>query len=80
MPMSFDEFKDSLSKDAHGITKAEALKQEICIECKRPNPLERCHTEAGKGEYYISGYCEECFDRLFQDEEPEDDETALRRD
>lgn len=68
--MSLQDFKDFLSKEATGMTRAEAIQKGICIECKKPDPLQRCHTNAGKREYYISGMCEECFDKLF--EEPEE--------
>lgn len=61
-------FKDNLSILATGMTKQEAISKNICIECKQPNPLSRCHTYLGKKEYYISGMCEECFDKLFAED------------
>ena len=67
--MILQDFKDNLSRMATGMTKDEAVKVGICIECKQPDPLSRCKTDAGKREYYISGVCEECFDKMFGDKE-----------
>lgn len=36
----------------------------VCLQCDRP-ALERCYSDAGRREYRISGYCEPCYDRLF---------------
>lgn len=35
--------------------------------CKQP-ALARCHTNAGRREFYISGMCEQCFDKMFSEE------------
>lgn len=68
MKVNMDDVKDNLSRAATGMTKAEAHAQGICIECKQPwQP--KTHTDAGQREYQISGVCEECFDRLFADED-----------
>ena len=46
----------------------------ICYQCGRV-AKEHCHSEAGLREVEISGLCEECFDKLFEeDEEDEEDE------
>lgn len=57
--MTLQDFKDGLSRAATGMTKDEALAAGICIECKR---IPVFYTEAGRGEYRISGSCEPCFD------------------
>ena len=40
----------------------------ICWKCGRP-AHEHCHTEAGHHEVSISGLCEECFDKMFEEDE-----------
>jgi hypothetical protein len=42
----------------------------LCIQCKLP-AIPRCHSDAGKREFAISGLCEICFDGMFEDEEDE---------
>jgi hypothetical protein len=59
-----EQLKDELAKSAFGVTKKEVQDKGICINCKQP-ALPKCHSEAGKREYRISGMCEECFDKLF---------------
>lgn len=68
--MDLQSFKDSIARDAFGMTKQEAHAKDICIKCKEPwEP--KTHSEAGKKEYLISGLCEECFDEITRtDEEP----------
>ena len=36
----------------------------VCEEDAKP----KIHTEAGEREFQISGTCEECFDRMFEEE------------
>jgi len=55
--------KSNLAKDLYGMTKAEAIKKGICIQCKQP-AMSRCFSDAGVREYYISGACEKCFDQI----------------
>ena len=38
----------------------------ICYQCGRV-AKEHCHSEAGLREVEISGLCEECFDKLFEE-------------
>ena len=59
-----EELKNNLSQDLYGITKAEACRTGICIQCKEP-ALPKCYSEAGKREYKISGLCEQCFDEIY---------------
>jgi hypothetical protein len=58
-------FKDAMSVIATGMTKAEAHKQGICVLCRQPPTF---YSEAGRREYQISGYCEPCFDKLFDED------------
>jgi hypothetical protein len=59
-----EENKEALSVAAFGITKEEALRQGICVQC-RQEALPKCHSDAGRREYRISGMCEMCFDEMF---------------
>src|SRR5208282_4692687 len=42
----------------------------LCIKCKQPAIL-RCHSEAGRREFAISGLCEVCFDDMFAEDDSE---------
>jgi hypothetical protein len=42
----------------------------LCIQCKQP-AIPRCHSEAGRREFAISGMCEVCFDAMFAEEDDE---------
>ncbi len=44
------------------------LKFPRCLCCGKSHH-DRCHTAAGWRESQISGFCEECFDSLFEDDE-----------
>lgn len=59
--MSLKQFQDDLSRAAHGMTKDEALKAWICIECRKPPTWSG---EPGRREYLISGLCEPCFNAI----------------
>ena len=63
-----NELMDLFSFSLYGISRSEAWKRGICLECKQP-ALPKCYSEAGKKEYEISGLCEECFDLLKESEE-----------
>ncbi len=58
-----DKLKETTAKTAFGSTKAEVLKEGICISC-REEALPKCYSEAGRREYQISGLCELCFDEI----------------
>ena len=60
-----EKLKNNLSQDLYSITKAEAHRTGICIQCKEPAFL-KCYSEAGKREYKISGLCEQCFDKIWR--------------
>jgi hypothetical protein len=64
-----DEFKDKMTKELYGMTRAEALRHGICVSCKE-RAIPKCYSHAGLREYKISGLCEKCFDEIFK--EPED--------
>jgi len=67
--MALRDFQDAVSREAHGMTRGEAMEKGVCVDCKKPDALSRCHSEAGRREYAISGMCEECWDRMFSEEE-----------
>lgn len=58
------DLKDSLSKEATGMTRDEAFAKGLCIVCKKPP---RWYSDAGRKEYRISGTCEYCFDAMFEE-------------
>ncbi len=58
---NLDKFKDETARAAFGITKAEAINRNVCINCKQPPKF---YTEMGRKEYDISGLCEFCFDLI----------------
>jgi hypothetical protein len=62
------ELSDSLNREAFGETIQEANDAGRCISCKL-QAIERCYSEAGRKEFYISGMCERCFDDAFEEEE-----------
>lgn len=62
--------KDALAKAVYGISLSEAIDKEICVDCRKP-ALPKCYSDAGRKEFYISGLCEECFDKLFAEDENE---------
>lgn len=62
LPESEAEFK--LLKDA------KAVRHEHCILCKNTFSRDIVHSPRGWAETQISGFCEDCFDKLF--EEPEE--------
>jgi hypothetical protein len=61
---------DDMVKQETGMSPAEAKAQGLCFECKEP-ALAKCHSDAGRREYAISGMCEKCFDATFAEDEHE---------
>ncbi len=45
----------------YGMTKQEAIRAGVCIDCKKNA---KWYSPAGKQEYFISGLCEYCFDKI----------------
>lgn len=71
-----DEFLDQGYTEGFGMTRQEAQKQEICVQCKKPihypgiaGDQGAIYTEAGLREYRMSAMCESCFDSMFEEEE-----------
>jgi len=60
---ALEDLKTNLAKDLYGMTKAEAIKKGVCIDCKKP-AMSGCYSDAGVREYQISGLCEKCFDQI----------------
>ena len=52
------------------LTIEQAIEQEICMEYLRP-AMSNIFTDLGMEEYYISGICEKCWDRMFGEDETE---------
>lgn len=64
--MSLQQFKDDMSRAAHGMTVAEAHQAGVCLACRLPPTI---HTQAGRREYQISGLCEPCFFKICKEDE-----------
>ena len=62
------EFKDKFAISIYNMSPDYAIEKGICIDCGLP-ALERCYSKAGLKEYYISGLCEKCFDKIFDGDE-----------
>ncbi len=56
---------DGLTKRAFGTTTSGALKQGICVVCKRPAIEFRGNLS--QKEYTISGMCQKCQDEVFNE-------------
>jgi len=56
---------DKVAKDAFGRTRTEALSFNICVDCG--NPAEDFNDEVSAKEYTLSGFCQECQDKVFGD-------------
>lgn len=63
---ALQQFKADTALRVHGMTKAEAVRQHICIDCKQPPVL---RNDAEHREYQITGLCGPCFDKTFPPEE-----------
>ena len=58
---------DKMGEELYGVNPSESMSKGICIDCKEP-ALSKCYQEAGKKEFYISGLCEVCFDKMFEEQ------------
>ena len=63
--MDLQKFLDDGFREGFGMTREEAWKQSVCVQCKKPPVF---HTEAGRREYGLSAMCEPCFDQMFEEE------------
>ncbi len=63
--MNLKQFKNELAVDAYGM----APDGKVCIECRNP-PVrgKNIQTDAGQREFEISGLCETCFDKIFDND------------
>lgn len=58
---------DEVSNYCFGMTRAEAHEKDICLICKEL-AIPKCYSDAGLREYNISGVCEECLDRMMEED------------
>ncbi len=54
---------------------AAARAKGLCVICGE-EAAGHVHTEAGRREYEISGSCEDCFDKMFAEDEDEDEDEG----
>lgn len=59
--MNLGDLKNTIAKEAFGITPDDAKAKGICIRCQK-EAKPRCYSPAGLREYNNSGMCEFCFD------------------
>lgn len=70
--------KNELARQIFNETADEARSKTSCILCKQPIELTafatgkpgNIYSFAGRREYQISGMCEHCFDKIFDDSAP----------
>lgn len=56
------EILNNIAINQFGMTKEQAIEQNICISCKK---LPEFYSEDGRKEYKITGLCEYCYDRMW---------------
>lgn len=75
-PQTLQQLQKNLAMGIFGQTKQQAQDKIVCISCNQPiyysddgaNVKPGCiYSQAGKDEYSISGLCEYCFDKAFDD-------------
>jgi hypothetical protein len=59
------EMARELGKLLYGIDPDKAKEIGICIDCREP-ALDKCYSLESVKEYYISGLCEKCYDKIFE--------------
>ena len=57
-----DKFLADSYREGFGMTREEAWKDGLCVECKKPATF---YSDAGRAEYKLSAMCEPCFDEMF---------------
>ena len=62
-------FLESLSKDLFGVSRKESFEKGICVSCGRPVNFGAFKTALNSREYEISGFCQECQDSTFREDE-----------
>jgi len=55
------------AKGDYKLTREEALKKKACVQCAEPFSNKNVKTDAGWRETKLSGMCEICYDKLFDD-------------
>lgn len=63
---SLSQFLDELAMNAFGRSRTEAIRQGICVDCG--NPVTNFHSTKTHKEYCISGLCESCQAKAFQND------------
>lgn len=75
-PTVLQQLQNNLANGIFGQTKAQAHTKAICISCNQPIYSQRdskasgpghIYSASGEKEYSISGLCEYCFDKVFDD-------------
>lgn len=75
-PTALQQLQNNLANGIFGQTKAQAQDKIVCISCNQPIYIQRdskaqgpghVYSSAGEKEYSISGLCEYCFDKVFDD-------------
>jgi len=64
-----NQLKDIMANSLYGMSVKEALDKLICIDCKKPITEDSFYSVAGRNEYFITGMCEYCYDKIFEKEE-----------
>jgi hypothetical protein len=66
--MEPDNLKNQLAEMLFGMTPSDAIKQGICVSCKKPADSITM-AEVDEIEYRISGLCKTCFEEFAGEEE-----------
>ena len=74
---TLQELKDTTALEAFSMTKADAHKRGICIDCKGPPNLTLV---IDQDEYRISGLCNVCFEKITKMSEALDDLKGREQD
>jgi hypothetical protein len=75
-PTILQQMQNNLAKGLFGQTKQEAQNRAVCISCNKPiyvkygtqaNAPGHIYSVAGENKYHITGLCEYCFDKAFDE-------------
>ena len=75
MTNELQDFKDLVAKSIFGGDVLKDRERGLCVKCREP-AIPKCYSPAGIAEYGISGLCELCFDKLFEEPEEVNDAHA----